>query len=236
MVTARIAGLSPGTSPPPVRIPIRPFLVLMRPLCRFLRACKRKIDGSYWMCKRHRSEPRVSLLAIYRKPLTMHEPARCSGGRVACDSATREASMPDETVFRVTNSRYHANPSSDRDFLRHRCNDLTVQRITTAKLNVWTRPHFFIARKHCDANFVNILALGLHSGGASRFREACRRRRRSRSTRLNATDPQRLSPVVSSDVRWSTRRSRRAKTPRPRLPQQGVRQCASNHRTRRIPC
>src|SRR6266853_5211157 len=57
MVTARIAGLSPGTSPPPVRIPIRPFLVLMRPLCRFLRACKRKIDGSDWVCKRHRSEP-----------------------------------------------------------------------------------------------------------------------------------------------------------------------------------
>src|SRR5947209_10093141 len=40
------AGLSPGTSPPPVRIPIRPFLVLMRPLCRFLRASKSKIDGS----------------------------------------------------------------------------------------------------------------------------------------------------------------------------------------------
>src|SRR5207237_10245236 len=57
MVTARIAGLSPGTSPPPVRIPIRPFLVLMRPLCRFLRAYNRKIDGSDWMYKRHRSEP-----------------------------------------------------------------------------------------------------------------------------------------------------------------------------------
>src|SRR5437868_8522207 len=27
MVTARIAGFSPGTSPPPVRIPITPFLV-----------------------------------------------------------------------------------------------------------------------------------------------------------------------------------------------------------------
>src|SRR5512133_143373 len=57
MVTARIAGLSPGTSPPPVRIPIAPFLVLMRPLCRFLRACKRKHDVSDWMCKRHRAEP-----------------------------------------------------------------------------------------------------------------------------------------------------------------------------------
>src|SRR5204862_3802585 len=100
MVTARIAGLSPGTSPPPVRIPIRPFLVLMRPLCRFLRACKRKIDGSDWMCKRHRPEPPVSLgrlgfemrrllfsvsrartrkraqadrLSPYHKPVTMHE-------------------------------------------------------------------------------------------------------------------------------------------------------------------
>jgi GNAT superfamily N-acetyltransferase len=59
--------------------------------------------------------------------------------------------------------------------------------------------YFLHARKHRDANFVNILALGLHSGGVSRFREACRRRRRSRSTRLNATDPRRLSPVVSSD-------------------------------------
>ena len=60
----------------------------------------------------------------------MHEPARCKGGRRGgCEVSTR-----DETVFRVTNSRYHANPSSDRDFLRHRCNDLTVQRITTAKL------------------------------------------------------------------------------------------------------
>src|SRR6266481_4642506 len=29
MVTARIAGFSPGTSPPPVRIPITPFLVAM---------------------------------------------------------------------------------------------------------------------------------------------------------------------------------------------------------------
>src|SRR5437588_774385 len=29
MVIARIAGFSPGTSPPPVRTPITPFLVLM---------------------------------------------------------------------------------------------------------------------------------------------------------------------------------------------------------------
>src|SRR4029453_4733215 len=106
MVTARIAGLSPGTSPPPVRIPIAPFLVLMRPLCRFLRACKRKIDVSDWMCKRHRL---------------------------------------DETVFCVTNSRYHANPSSDRVCFRRRCNDLTFQRITTGRpkmQNVRTDPDF----------------------------------------------------------------------------------------------
>src|SRR5437899_110074 len=38
---------------------------------------------------------------------------------------SREASMRDETLFRVTNSRYHANPSSDRVFFRRRCNDLT---------------------------------------------------------------------------------------------------------------
>src|SRR6266496_6844385 len=124
MVTARIAGLSPGTSPPPVRIPIRPFLVLMRPLCRFLRQCKRKIDGSDWMCKRHRS---------------------------------------DEAVFGVTNSRYPANPSSDRVCFRRRCNDLTFP--WRAVAHYWGEggnesrqqaqcdPIFFIARKHCDANF-----------------------------------------------------------------------------------
>ena len=39
----------------------------------------------------------------------------------------------DETVFRITKSRYHANPSSDRVCFRRRCND---QRITTAKRNV----------------------------------------------------------------------------------------------------
>jgi hypothetical protein len=54
----------------------------------------------------------------------MHEPARCSGGRVACDSASREASMRDEPVFRVTNSRYHANPPSDGVFFRP---DVTIQ-------------------------------------------------------------------------------------------------------------
>jgi hypothetical protein len=48
----------------------------------------------------------------------------------------REVSMRDETVFRVTNSRYHANPSSDRVCFRRRCNDSTFQRITTAKRNV----------------------------------------------------------------------------------------------------
>jgi len=33
--------------------------------------------------------------------------------------------MRDETVFCVTNFRYHANPSSDRVFFRRRCNDST---------------------------------------------------------------------------------------------------------------
>ena len=52
----------------------------------------------------------------------MHEPARCKGGRRGgCEVSTR-----DETVFRVTNSRYHANPSSDRVFFRGRSNDLTL--------------------------------------------------------------------------------------------------------------
>ena len=44
------------------------------------------------------------------KPLTMHEPARFSGGR----RGDHEASMRDETVFRVANSRYHANPRCSR--------------------------------------------------------------------------------------------------------------------------
>jgi len=38
----------------------------------------------------------------------------------------REASMRDETAFRVTNSRYHANPPSDRVFFRRQCNDSTL--------------------------------------------------------------------------------------------------------------
>ena len=40
--------------------------------------------------------------------------------------ADREASVHDEIVSRVTNSRYHANRSSDRVFFRHRCNDSTL--------------------------------------------------------------------------------------------------------------
>src|SRR5437016_3712848 len=47
----------------------------------------------------------------------------------ACSEFTRrggrEVSMRDETVFLRPNSRYHANPSSDRVFFRRRCNDLT---------------------------------------------------------------------------------------------------------------
>ena len=41
--------------------------------------------------------------------------------------ADREASVHDEIESRVTNSRYHANRSSDRVFFRHRCNDSTLQ-------------------------------------------------------------------------------------------------------------
>jgi hypothetical protein len=70
----------------------------------------------------------------------MHEPARCRGGR----RGHRQASMREETLFRVTNSRYHANPSSDPVFFRRRCNDLTFQRITTASPSVKSEdlPHF----------------------------------------------------------------------------------------------
>src|SRR5436189_1235346 len=46
------------------------------------------------------------------KPLTMHEPGRCGGGR----RGDREVSMPYETVFGVTNSRYHASLSFGRVF------------------------------------------------------------------------------------------------------------------------
>jgi hypothetical protein len=80
----------------------------------------------------------VSYRSIYHKPLTMHE------GFAACHAVVfgynrtkagsgerrgdREASVRDETVSRVTNSRYHANPPSDRVFFRHRCNASTLQR------------------------------------------------------------------------------------------------------------
>jgi hypothetical protein len=82
----------------------------------------------------------------------MHEPARCSGGRVACDPASCVASMRGEAVFRVTNSRYDANPSSDRVFFRRRCNDLTFQSfnaLTIQPFNVreaMARPHFPVFR------------------------------------------------------------------------------------------
>src|SRR6266516_6778931 len=110
MVTARIAGLSPGTSPPPVRIPIRPFLVLMRPFVVFFEQAKGKSTEAIGCARGIAQSPRVSLLAIYHKPLTMHEPARCRGGR----RGGCEVSVRDDTVFRVTNSRCHANPLSDR--------------------------------------------------------------------------------------------------------------------------
>src|SRR6266496_2903262 len=76
-----------------------------------------------------------SLLAIYRKSLTMHARARYNGGHCG----DREVSARRDRIRRP-NSRYHTNSSSDRVFFRRRCNDLTFERITTAKLNVWTRP------------------------------------------------------------------------------------------------
>jgi hypothetical protein len=97
--------LSPGTSPPPVRIPIRPFLVLMRPLCHFLRACKRKIAGTDWMCKRVRSEP-AGKFAIYHKPLLARRTQSCMRRRrLRCISprgisivGSRFASATDVTI------------------------------------------------------------------------------------------------------------------------------------------
>lgn len=69
----------------------------------------------------------------------MHEPARarCRGGSVSRKSvaAVSDRRHGDETVFRVTNFRYHANPPSERVSFRRQCNDSTFQRITTAKLN-----------------------------------------------------------------------------------------------------
>jgi hypothetical protein len=61
--------------------------------------------------------------------------------------------LRDETVFGVTNSRYHATLSSERVFFRRRCNDLTfhLSRRSRARrrnesrqrmLNVETRPYF----------------------------------------------------------------------------------------------
>jgi hypothetical protein len=69
----------------------------------------------------------------------------------------REASMRDETVFRVTNSGHHANPSSDRVFFRRRCNDSMFQRITTARLDAETRPH---SHRFPLATLRELIALG----------------------------------------------------------------------------
>src|ERR1051325_7668155 len=92
MVTARIAGLSPGTSPPPVRIPIRPFLVLMRPPLPFCSSLQKEtLRQQLRVQEPSRQRTRVNRSTIYHKPLMMHEefaveagvsPARnCSGGR-----------------------------------------------------------------------------------------------------------------------------------------------------------
>ena len=45
---------------------------------------------------------------------------------MAVGAAAARLHMRDETVFRVTNSRYHANPSSDRVFFRRRCHRFIV--------------------------------------------------------------------------------------------------------------
>ena len=74
--------------------------------------------------------------SAHHKPVTMHELNAVEAGvspAILVVAAvydrrslpSREASMRDETLFRVTNSRYNANPSSDRVFFRRRCNDLT---------------------------------------------------------------------------------------------------------------
>jgi hypothetical protein len=53
----------------------------------------------------------------------MHELECWRGGR----RGGGEVSMREETLFRVTNSRYHANPSSERVCFRRRCNALMFQ-------------------------------------------------------------------------------------------------------------
>src|ERR1051325_5891755 len=74
MVTARIAGLSPGTSLPPVRIPIRPFLVLMRPPLPFCSSLQKETRRKRLRVQEpSRQRTRVNRSTIYHKPLMMHE-------------------------------------------------------------------------------------------------------------------------------------------------------------------
>ena len=48
--------------------------------------------------------------------------------------------MREEIVFGVTNSRCHADPVVGSRFFRRRCNDLTLQRVTTVKLMLRRNP------------------------------------------------------------------------------------------------
>jgi hypothetical protein len=63
----------------------------------------------------------------------MHDP------RVVEASGGREASMRDETASRVTNSRYHANPSSDRVCFSPQCNDLTFHLSRRSRARRWNK-------------------------------------------------------------------------------------------------
>src|ERR1041384_6027352 len=83
MVTARIAGLSPGTSPPPVRIPIRPFLVLMRPPLPFCSSLQKETRRKRLRVQEpSRQRTRVDRSTIYHKPLMMHEEFAVEAGGV----------------------------------------------------------------------------------------------------------------------------------------------------------
>ena len=70
--------------------------------------------------------------------------------------------MRDKTIFGVMNYRYRASPASDRAFFRHRSNDSTFQRITTAKLMFRRDPIFLIIGNtiKIDASIAPIFSTG----------------------------------------------------------------------------
>src|SRR5205814_8709327 len=72
-------GIEPGHVPAAGENTDQAFVGAHATALSFSSSMQRKINGTDWMRKRHRSEPWVSLLAVYRKPLLARRSRRLHG-------------------------------------------------------------------------------------------------------------------------------------------------------------